>query len=55
MVEWWVRWLMPELPLFGLTVICTHLVMSGIQTLFHYGLGHHRIGGIFVTTHPLLG
>jgi sterol desaturase/sphingolipid hydroxylase (fatty acid hydroxylase superfamily) len=50
MVEW-ARWLMSELPLFVLTTICTHLVMSSGQTLFHYCLGHHRIGGIFYRNH----
>ena len=50
MVEW-ARWLLPGLPLFVLTAICTHLVVSSSQTLFHYGLGHHRIGGIFYRNH----
>jgi sterol desaturase/sphingolipid hydroxylase (fatty acid hydroxylase superfamily) len=45
------RWLLSELPLIALTTICTHLVMSSGQTLFHYGLGHHRIGGIFYRNH----
>jgi hypothetical protein len=47
----WVRWLLVEVPLFSLTAICTHLVMSGGQTVFHYGLGHHRIGGSFYRNH----
>jgi hypothetical protein len=25
--------------------------MSGSQTLFHYGLGHRRIGGVFYRNH----
>src|ERR1700693_2879119 len=50
MVEW-ARWFLSELPLFVLTAICTHLVVSISQTLFHYGLGHHRIGGIFCRNH----
>ena len=50
MVEW-VKWFMSELPLFVLTAICTHLVVSLSQTLFHYVLGHHRIGGIFYRNH----
>ena len=50
MVEW-ARWFLSELPLFVLTAICTHLVVSIGQTLFHYGLGHHRIGGIFYRNH----
>ena len=50
MVEW-ARWFLSELPLIVLTAICTHLVVSISQTLFHYGLGHHRIGGIFYRNH----
>ena len=47
----WARWFLSELPLFVLTAVCTHLVISIGQTLFHYGLGHHRIGGIFYRNH----
>jgi sterol desaturase/sphingolipid hydroxylase (fatty acid hydroxylase superfamily) len=50
MVEW-ARWFLSELQLFVLTAIATHLVVSGSQTLFHYGLGHHRLGGIFYRNH----
>ena len=50
MIEW-APWFLSELPLFVLTAICTHLVMSCSQTLFHYGLGHHQIGGIFYRNH----
>jgi sterol desaturase/sphingolipid hydroxylase (fatty acid hydroxylase superfamily) len=50
MVEW-ARWFPSGVPLFVLTAICTHLVISCSQTLFHYGLGHHRIGGIFYRNH----
>ena len=50
MVEWAEQFL-SHLPLFILTAICTHLVLSSSQTLFHYGLGHHRIGGIFYRNH----
>src|SRR5258708_22073463 len=50
MVEWARRFL-SEIPLFVLTAICAHLVMSSSQTLFHYGLGHHRIGGNFYRNH----
>ncbi len=46
-----VRWSVWELPLFALTALGTHLVLSGGQTLFHYGLGHHRLGGIFFRNH----
>jgi sterol desaturase/sphingolipid hydroxylase (fatty acid hydroxylase superfamily) len=45
------RWFMSALPLYILTAICTHLIVSSGQTLFHYGLGHHRIGGIFYRNH----
>jgi sterol desaturase/sphingolipid hydroxylase (fatty acid hydroxylase superfamily) len=47
----WAQWPLSELPPFVLTAICTHLVISIGQTLFHYGLGHHRIGGIFYRNH----
>ena len=50
MVEF-ARWVMSALPLYTLTAVCTHLVVSSGQTLFHYGLGHHRIGGIFYRNH----
>lgn len=50
MVEWGRRFL-SELPLIALTAICTHLVVSSGQTLFHYGFGHHRYGGIFYRNH----
>ena len=43
--------LLPELPLFLLTAITTHLVMSFAQTLMHYKLGHHRMGGKFFRNH----
>src|SRR5271166_3533233 len=46
-----VRWFLSALPLIVLTAIGTHLVVSSSQTLFHYGLGHHRIGGIFYRNH----
>jgi sterol desaturase/sphingolipid hydroxylase (fatty acid hydroxylase superfamily) len=45
------RWLLSVLPLLILTAIGTHLVISICQTLFHYCLGHHRIGGIFYRNH----
>jgi sterol desaturase/sphingolipid hydroxylase (fatty acid hydroxylase superfamily) len=50
MVEW-ARSFLSGLPLIVLTATCTHLVVSSSQTLFHYGLGHHRIGGIFYRNH----
>ena len=39
--------LLPELPLFLMTAVATHLVMSFAQTLMHYKLGHHPMGGKF--------
>src|ERR1700731_1395900 len=43
--------LLPELPLFLMTAVATHLVMSFAQTLMHYKLGHHPIGGKFFRNH----
>ena len=51
MMAGWERWLLLQLPLFALTAIGTHLVMSCSQTLLHYGLGHRRIGGAFCRNH----
>jgi sterol desaturase/sphingolipid hydroxylase (fatty acid hydroxylase superfamily) len=46
-----VSWLLPELPLFFVTAVVTHLVMSFAQTLMHYKLGHHPMGGKFFRNH----
>ncbi len=43
--------LLPELPLILMTAVATHLVMSFAQTLMHYKLGHHPIGGTFFRNH----
>src|SRR5438132_7318524 len=43
--------LLPELPLFLVTAVATHLVMSFAQTLMHYKLGHHPMGGKFFRNH----
>jgi sterol desaturase/sphingolipid hydroxylase (fatty acid hydroxylase superfamily) len=43
--------LVPELPLFLVTAAVTHLVMSFAQTLMHYKLGHHSMGGKFFRNH----
>jgi hypothetical protein len=43
--------LLPLFPLFLLTAVITHLVMSFGQTLMHYKLGHHRMGGRFFHNH----
>src|SRR6266851_7258919 len=37
--------LFSELWLFLMTAVATHLIMSFAQTLMHYKLGHHPIGG----------
>jgi sterol desaturase/sphingolipid hydroxylase (fatty acid hydroxylase superfamily) len=44
-------WLLRELPLFVVTAVATHLVMSFAQTLMHYKLGHHSMGGKFFRNH----
>jgi Fatty acid hydroxylase superfamily len=43
--------LLPELPLVLMTAVATHLVMSFAQTLMHYKLGHHPMGGKFFRNH----
>ena len=43
--------LLRELPLFLITAVATHLVMSFAQTLMHYKLGHHPMGGRFFRNH----
>jgi sterol desaturase/sphingolipid hydroxylase (fatty acid hydroxylase superfamily) len=43
--------LLPEIPLFLVTAVATHLVMSFAQTLMHYKLGHHQMGGKFFRNH----
>ena len=40
-----------ELPLYLLTAAATHLVMSFAQTVMHYKLGHHPMGGKFFRNH----
>jgi hypothetical protein len=45
------RWSVADLPLYAVVAISAHLVMSGGQTLFHYGLGHRRLGGVFFRNH----
>jgi hypothetical protein len=39
--------LLPELPLFLMTALATHLIMSFAQTLMHWKLGHRPTGGKF--------
>ena len=43
--------LLPQVPLFLVTAVATHLVMSFAQTLMHYKLGHHPMGGKFFRNH----
>ena len=43
--------LLPGLPLFLMTAVATHLVMSFAQTLMHYKLGHRPMGGKFFRNH----
>ncbi len=43
--------LLPELLLIIGTATATHLVMSLSQTLMHYKLGHHPLGGKFFGNH----
>jgi len=43
--------LFPELALLLMTAVATHLVMSFAQTLMHYKLGHHPMGGKFFRNH----
>ena len=46
-----VSWLFAKLLLFLVTAAATHLVMSFAQTLMHYKLGHHPMGGKFFRNH----
>ena len=43
--------LLPQVPLFLVTAVATHLVMSFAQTLMHSKLGHHRMGGKLFRNH----
>jgi hypothetical protein len=43
--------LLPEVSLILVTAVATHLVMSFAQTLMHYKLGHHPMGGKFFRNH----
>jgi len=51
MMPGWERWVFVELPLFVLTAICTHLTISGSQTLMHRWLGHRPFGGMLFRNH----
>jgi hypothetical protein len=43
--------LLPEVPLFLVTAVATHLVMSFGQMLLHYKVAHHPIGGKLFRNH----
>ena len=43
--------LLPELPLVLMIAVATLLVMSFAQTLMHYKLGHHPMGGKLFRNH----
>jgi hypothetical protein len=43
--------LVPQLSLYLLTAIGTHLLVSFAQTVFHYKLGHHPMGRKFFRNH----
>ena len=42
-----------KLSLFLMTAVATHLVMSFGQTLLHYKVAHHPIGGKLFRNHQL--
>jgi sterol desaturase/sphingolipid hydroxylase (fatty acid hydroxylase superfamily) len=44
-------WLLAELPQYLMVAVVTHLVMSFGQTIMHYKLGHHPIGGRLFRNH----
>ena len=54
MIEW-VRRFLWEFPLFVLIAICTYLVMSSSQTLFHYALANGNFAVIDFFWDRLLG
>ena len=41
----------PQVPLYLLTAVTTHLIMSFGQTLMHYKLGHHPMGRHLFRSH----
>src|SRR5712691_10195308 len=43
--------LLPELSLFLMTAVATHLVMSFAQKLMTYKIGTHSMGGTFLRNH----
>jgi hypothetical protein len=51
MMAGWLHLSLIEIPLFTAVMAGTHLVMSGGQTIMHYGFGHRRIGGKLFRNH----
>ena len=51
MMPGWGHWLLLELPLFIVTAVCAHLVVSFTQTASHRWLGHRRLGGFMYRKH----
>ncbi len=51
MLPGWEHWVVLEVPLLVLTVVGTHLVMSGSQTMLHRWIGHRRFGGRLFRNH----
>ncbi len=43
--------LLSQIPLYLMTAVATHLVVSLAQTLMHFKLGHHRMGGKLFRNH----
>jgi len=43
--------LLPQLTLYLVTAIATHLIVSFAQMILHYKLGHHRMGGKLFRNH----
>jgi sterol desaturase/sphingolipid hydroxylase (fatty acid hydroxylase superfamily) len=51
MMPEWRHWLLLEIPLFVVTAVCTHLVISFCQTALHRWFGHRRLGGFLFRNH----
>ncbi len=47
----WEHWLLLEFPLFIMTAVCAHLVVSFTQTALHRWLGHRQLGGALFRNH----
>ena len=51
MLPEWRHWLLLEFPLFIVTAVCAHLIVSFTQTASHRWLGHRRLGGFMCRNH----